>query len=556
MGEDMPAKIRAIPAAVMLVYLAVWVGKQYLAHRYYPAEVSSLWEGVGQGKQGDELIYLLKRAIELTPSNAEYYYRLSRLYMKKARKPGIWRDTGRRNSLIDQAIENARTAIGLNPVDSRYYMALAWAYSLEDPASFRQRSGDYFMKAISLNPTAVSVNYPAGYYYLRRWRQLSPPRRIQALDILKRVIELDEKRFDKIFADCWRIIRDYKLVQRIIPRSIGRHRDFARFLINQQMLREYAIEMAKVEYLQVERANRILEQNEETGDVLGPLKQAEGYYNYVRKNFPGWLAGDFKGDINLNYARLYVNLARSQLRKGDRKAAIASLAGALKKIPPERTGLIKEIRKLTAEIGEHRDGPGLQVLRASIEYKLGNYSVAIRMLEGLKVDSMDIYQRAAVFSLLERAYRAGGETAEADRVADYMDSAATRTIERGRWRGTAEGYAAKYVYQNGEMYWSGTISAPLILNRGPADLVIEAKASPANGIWPVMVVRLDGEIVGMAYVNNRQWKEFSFRLPVSYERRRELRVSFVNDGGDSQRREDRNLYVGDVIIHSAEWDRA
>ena len=52
--------------------------------------------------------------------------------------------------------------------------------------------------------------------------------------------------------------------------------------------------------------------------------------------------------------------------------------------------------------------------------------------------------------------------------------------------------------------------------------------------------------VGEAYVDSSKWKEYSFG--VDAEGLKVISVTFINDGGNVWKHEDRNLYIGQVRI--------
>ena len=83
--------------------------------------------------------------------------------------------------------------------------------------------------------------------------------------------------------------------------------------------------------------------------------------------------------------------------------------------------------------------------------------------------------------------------------------------------------------------------------KGKAKINITARGSVANEIFPYMIVELDGEEVGETFVNSPEWKEYSFEVDTE-GRLRVLSVTFANDGGNRERGEDRNLYIGKTQI--------
>lgn len=109
------------------------------------------------------------------------------------------------------------------------------------------------------------------------------------------------------------------------------------------------------------------------------------------------------------------------------------------------------------------------------------------------------------------------------------------------WQGQAKD--GKDVYENGNMYWAGTIDRVINVPEGSVVIKIQAKGSPAGNIWPHMVIELDGEEIGETFVENSEWKEYGFEVNTDGGNK-VLSVTFMNDGGNEI--EDRNLYLGEV----------
>ncbi|MDD5165861.1 MAG: carbohydrate-binding domain-containing protein [Candidatus Omnitrophica bacterium] len=101
------------------------------------------------------------------------------------------------------------------------------------------------------------------------------------------------------------------------------------------------------------------------------------------------------------------------------------------------------------------------------------------------------------------------------------------------------------VYKDGNMYWTGTVDMLVNVPKGKAMVKIQAKGSPASGIWPYMIVELDGEEVGETFVDSAEWKDYSFQIKTDGGAK-VLSVTFTNDAGNEK--EDRNLYVGEARI--------
>ncbi len=116
-------------------------------------------------------------------------------------------------------------------------------------------------------------------------------------------------------------------------------------------------------------------------------------------------------------------------------------------------------------------------------------------------------------------------------------------IVNSGWAGdTPDG---KHTFKDGNMYWNGTVDRPVELPEGVSAIKIEASGTPAGGVYPYMAVELDAEEIGGAYVDSVEWREYEFDIKMGPEIR-VLSVTFVNDGGNRAKKEDRNLFVGEV----------
>ena len=121
--------------------------------------------------------------------------------------------------------------------------------------------------------------------------------------------------------------------------------------------------------------------------------------------------------------------------------------------------------------------------------------------------------------------------------------AVSDVISRSGWQGaSADG---RNIYENGNMYWKGTIYAVMRFTKGEASIKVEAKGSPADGVYPYMLVSLDGKRAGSAYVDSAEFKEYSFAADTD-DGIKVLSVTFTNDGGNSK--EDRNLFIGKARV--------
>lgn len=133
--------------------------------------------------------------------------------------------------------------------------------------------------------------------------------------------------------------------------------------------------------------------------------------------------------------------------------------------------------------------------------------------------------------------------AQAARVASFVKKTPKKAVSGPGWHGkTPDGNST---YENGAMYWSGTMDAAITLPEGDVTIRIPAKGQPAGGVYPYMIVELDGTEIGEAFVDSAEWKEYEYAVRTTGGIR-VLSVTFANDGFVGK--EDRNLYVGEARV--------
>ena len=113
------------------------------------------------------------------------------------------------------------------------------------------------------------------------------------------------------------------------------------------------------------------------------------------------------------------------------------------------------------------------------------------------------------------------------------------------WNGKSK--TGKNTYESGNMYWKGTVDAVVEIPAGESVIMIWARGEPAYGIWPYMVVELDGEEIGERFVNSGESEKYNFKVKTNGGLR-VLSVTFPNDGGEWEKGIDRNLYIGEARV--------
>lgn len=115
---------------------------------------------------------------------------------------------------------------------------------------------------------------------------------------------------------------------------------------------------------------------------------------------------------------------------------------------------------------------------------------------------------------------------------------AIKILGEENWRGPQE----NHLFSNGEAQMSFSIED----EKGDV-LLIQLKGQKAYGIGPYVVVSLNGSIIGKTMVNQDDWVELAFPIELKKDQYT-LEVEFVNDFNDREKKQDRNLFLGKVII--------
>lgn len=113
------------------------------------------------------------------------------------------------------------------------------------------------------------------------------------------------------------------------------------------------------------------------------------------------------------------------------------------------------------------------------------------------------------------------------------------------WEGKS--FDEKYTSRDGNMYWPCTISSLIYLPKGKIALKIKARGTPASGMYPYMIVELDGEVIGETFLDSSEWKEYVFKTDTDGGIK-VLSISYVNDTyiNKNGKAEDRNLFIGEA----------
>ena len=159
---------------------------------------------------------------------------------------------------------------------------------------------------------------------------------------------------------------------------------------------------------------------------------------------------------------------------------------------------------------------------------------------------VDIYKRKEEASVFQ-----GQERRAAQGIVQFKDAAfsagekVSDMVTPQAWKGISD--QGEHVYQDGHLYWAGTVRALISVPGGPVRVIIRAKGFDAEGVFPFMVVKIDGEEIGASVVSTHEWADYVFEAdgPSGVK---VLSISYVNDKMSKDKKQDMNLHIGEARV--------
>ena len=155
----------------------------------------------------------IQRATRLEPSNAEY-------------RALLGRNLALSTASLDEAISDYRTAVHLNPYESRYWLDLASVYQVAGRVDEQTQSVE---RAVEADPTTPNVAWEAANTFLV---QGNPGK---ALPYFRIVLANDPDAVDYALRICWRATGDAnQIFDQALPRRADLYLSFLRLLVSKE----------------------------------------------------------------------------------------------------------------------------------------------------------------------------------------------------------------------------------------------------------------------------------------------------------------------------------
>ena len=255
--------------------------------------------------------------------------------------------------------------------------------------------------------------------------------------------------------------------------------------------------------------------------------------------------------ISLEETEDYLTIGEGFFNKGQTKEAIGYLLRATELMPHNYKAYFF-LGRAYLESRQYNDGSEAleKAVRLNPKAPGGYYYLGIGY-ENIHQDhkAIEAFKRMALidnkniegFYHLKNLYIKIGLKNNAIKVDNLIENIATKIVEAIDWKGRA----GENVYQSGDMYWAGMVSAPILLKEGEVKFIFQAMGTPVKGIWPHMVVKLDNEIIGEVDVTSGKLNDYEFKKAVN-PGKYNLNISYTNDEvavDKNGKVEDRNLFL-------------
>jgi len=389
-----------LAAAAVLSILIYWN-----SHLYYSA-VKNEDEG--------EKIRLLEKAGRVYSLNELVYYKLGEAYFERGVKS--LDDSVQMAGNIQRAVRSYERSIRLDPASkyTHFNYAQAVQYMGYIPESSRSDaaggSGDAsvdrslyskvfeeYRKAALLAGHNSQIYFEVGRIFLSQWPVLSEDDREFAIDFLRRVMESKDRARLRSLMHNWEMnVRDYDIIDAVIPEDIQMYTMYAKFLGEKSLSRDERRKyMAKIDFLEYERAKNEYSLGENAFLYLKVKDAFKHYQSFVngigRIRFYQDLIGEKQIDgvgLDEMLKSAYLKLAKCRIAEGRPLSGevegylhkylemekSTSVCGELESYLRKR-GLIKE------KLGAGFDDLGQLAFEALLYFKQSRYREIMRVWE-------------------------------------------------------------------------------------------------------------------------------------------------------------------------------
>jgi len=237
------------------------------------------WNAKAPAVGPEEKIHLLLRADAAYAWNDLVSFELGKAYFERGAE--ALGKPAERDALFSQAVGSFLRSLRLNPgsPEVHFHFAQTLLYmnflSLPAPVLYFEE----YKKAAELTGHNSQIYFEVGKVLLARWETLSAAEKDFTLDILRKMLSgKDEERLLELL-EIWNLeVRDYSLVDRILPEDSALLHAYARFLGEKSLALEVRqAALAKAEHLDFLRAKNELDLGRREAEVFRNVEASAHY---------------------------------------------------------------------------------------------------------------------------------------------------------------------------------------------------------------------------------------------------------------------------------------
>lgn len=221
------------------------------AHLYYQAKE--------EVEDPGEKIEVLEKANLFYPYNDLVYYELGKAYFDLGLENISRADV--RDTYLRESAENFTRSLKINPASpfSHFNFAQSLLYQSYVAPSSDLKYYEEYKKAAFLTGHHSQIFYEVGKILFSRWESLSPEEREFTLEITKKILRRKWRETFRTLLHIWEMnVKDYEVMEKILPEDPGVYRWYARFLGEKSLSSEVRQQkLAQAEFLEFEKAKNM-----------------------------------------------------------------------------------------------------------------------------------------------------------------------------------------------------------------------------------------------------------------------------------------------------------
>lgn len=224
-------------------------------------------------------ITILEKEQKSWPLNDLVYYELGKAYFDQ----GLSRleDSQLRDKDFQKSYQNYVLSLEVNPFSAYVHFDLAQVLlymdflSLPAPLNYFEE----YKKAAELTGHNTQIFYEVGKVLFSRWASLTEKEKEMALEILKKIPFGEDQGRLEAFFNIWELnVKDYRIMEKVLPMDLAVYRLFAQYLAEKSLAREERLKLlTTAESLEYDQAKSVYDSGQREFQVYN-LKEAFDFF--------------------------------------------------------------------------------------------------------------------------------------------------------------------------------------------------------------------------------------------------------------------------------------